>query len=74
MGHPIEATLSDMKGKDYDWAYVFNYASGFGVNDVEEVIASRNGESDGRDWCAVFHLKDGRYAYLSAGCDYTGWG
>lgn len=24
------------------------------------------------DW--FFELKDGRFAFVSAGCDYTGWG
>jgi len=41
--------------------------------DVAEVIATSDGENDGADWIGVFKLKDGRFAYLTASCDYTGW-
>jgi hypothetical protein len=41
--------------------------------DVAEVLATSDGENDGLDWVGVFRLKDGRFAYLEAGCDYTGW-
>lgn len=44
--------------------------------DVAEVIAitdTSRGEWDGFSGAAVFRLKDGRFAYLSASCDYTGW-
>jgi hypothetical protein len=44
-----------------------------GVEDVAEVIAASEGENDERDWVAVARLKDGRFAYVEAGCDYTGW-
>lgn len=43
------------------------------INDVDEVYASDEGENDGRDWIAYGKLKDGRYFFISAGCDYTGW-
>ena len=41
--------------------------------DVTEIVASRYGEHDGDNWLIVVKLKDGRVAFLSAGCDYTGW-
>lgn len=41
--------------------------------DVAEVIATSDGENDGASWIGVFRLNDGRFAFLSAGCDYTGW-
>lgn len=41
--------------------------------DVAEVIAAVDGENDGPNWIGVFRLNDGRFAFLSAGCDYTGW-
>ena len=44
------------------------------LDDVQEVLASAEGENDGDSWIALFRLKDGRFAFLSAGCDYTGWG
>lgn len=80
----IETTLDEMK-RSYDWKEAFEYADptkcegascsteGFDCEDVEEVLASSDGENDERDWIAIFKLKDGRYAFLSAGCDFTGW-
>lgn len=73
--------------EDYSWKNAFGYAidegspvigyegslKGFGPEDVREVIACDEGENDGPDWIALLKLKDGRYAFLSAGCDYTGW-
>lgn len=41
--------------------------------DVKKVIAADDGENDGPPWIALMCLKDGRFAFLSAGCDYTGW-
>ena len=48
-------------------------ASGFTRSDVAEVLAMSDGENDERDWIGLFRLHDGRIAFLSAGCDYTGW-
>ncbi len=72
---------------DPDWKEAFEYADGptpvqFGApaetasftrDDVVEIVAAEEGENDGADWLGVFHLSDGRYAVLRAGCDYTGW-
>ena len=41
--------------------------------DVETILYSSEGENDGLSWIMVGKLKDGRYFYLNAGCDYTGW-
>ncbi|MGG3504718.1 hypothetical protein ABES58_04455 [Paenibacillus lautus] len=46
----------------------------FSRADVEEIIAMSPGENDGPNWIGVFRLKDGRYASIDSGCDYTGWG
>jgi hypothetical protein len=46
----------------------------FGVADVAEILATSEGENDGEDWVGAFRLIDGRYAFVSAWCDYTGWG
>lgn len=45
----------------------------FGRVDVAKVFAMREGENDERDWLCYGRLKDGRYFFLTAGCDYTGW-
>lgn len=47
--------------------------SGFTRADVVEVIAKSDGENDERSWLGFFRLRDGRYAFLTASCDYTGW-
>jgi hypothetical protein len=47
--------------------------SPFSRSDVIEILAAEDGENDGPDWVGVFRLRDGRYASVSAGCDYTGW-
>lgn len=41
--------------------------------DVTRIVASAEGENDGPNWLIVVELRDGRFAFLSAGCDYTGW-
>lgn len=41
--------------------------------DIEKVLAVYEGENDGDNWRWILHLKDGRFVYLSGGCDYTGW-
>jgi hypothetical protein len=48
-------------------------ADPFQRKDVVRVIAVRDGEHDERNWLGVFELLDGRFAFVSAGCDYTGW-
>ena len=76
--------ISEMR-EDYDWQEAFKYgadirtATGCGnapfvLDDVEEIIASDEGMNDEESWIAVGKLNDGRYFFLSAWCDYTGWG
>ena len=48
--------------------------SPFNMDDVAEVLHAHEGMNDGEDWLCVVLLKDGRYAYVEAWCDYTGWG
>lgn len=40
---------------------------------VTRVIASSEGENDGPAWLIVVEVNDGRFAFLNASCDYTGW-
>ena len=48
-------------------------ATTFSRADVEHVEKLSEGEHDEKDWLVVGRLKDGRWFFLSAGCDYTGW-
>ena len=41
--------------------------------DVAKIHHIYNGSNDKENWIGVFELKDGRFARLVAGCDYTGW-
>jgi hypothetical protein len=47
--------------------------AGFAREDVDSILAMVLGVPDGDSWVGVFKLKDGRFASLEAGCDYTGW-
>lgn len=67
-------TREGWRWDEYDWRYVFAYAKKFKPSDVAELIRAVDGENDGPSWTAIFKLKDGSYAYLTASCDYTGWG
>ena len=85
MGLLTTEEISDRWG---DWWEVFKYAadveavpegcgvdaSGFTTADVERVELHSDGENEGPDWIAAGLLRDGRWFYVSAGCDYTGWG
>jgi len=75
--------LQEMKDS-YDWREAFVYADhirvaynckpdGFSMDDVAEITAASEGENDGPSWLMCGRLNDGRWFYLSAGCDYTGW-
>jgi hypothetical protein len=43
------------------------------ISDIEIVLAYDEGENDGENWIFIFKAYDGRYAFMSAGCDYTGF-
>lgn len=70
--------------EDYDWKEAFVFTSNirtatgcdkasFDIDDVQDVIAADCGENDGDSWMMVGKLKDGRFFFLDAWCDYTGW-
>jgi hypothetical protein len=48
-------------------------ATGFSREDVDIILSMVLGVPDEDSWVGVFKLKDGRFASLEAGCDYTGW-
>ena len=73
-----------MEYNTYDWEQAFVYAAvirtatgcsqaSFEFHDVAEVIAAEEGSNDGPSWLMVGKLHDGRFFFLEAGCDYTGW-
>ena len=67
------------KGMGYDWPSVFSEAATrdnvhIDPKDITKVIASIDGDNESPPWEAVVELKDGRVAWVSAWCDYSGWG
>jgi hypothetical protein len=73
----------------YDWREVFKREyctpdpavpgqkidlSSFTIDDVASIINMDEGENDEKSWIICCQLKDGRFAYVEAHCDYTGWG
>lgn len=69
-----------------DWRHAFEYAlepqrcagdsadlGPANLTDVTDVIGFSNGYNEGDEWVGVFLLRDGRYLFLAAGCDNTGW-
>lgn len=58
--------------ESYDWQEAFKFAD-FSIDDVAEVLHQDEGYNDGDPWIMVGRLKDGRFFFLSAWCDYTGW-
>lgn len=66
-----QTTLEEMR-ESYDWTEAFAYAAAPMV-EVASVLSSDDGENDGDPWVAVFRLLNGKFMFLTAGCDYTGW-
>ena len=79
----IENNISVLKS--YDWQEAFKTGSlrpipgdktpqnTFSVEDVIEIYKIHEGYRDEDSWQIYGHLKDGRYFYLEAWCDYSGW-
>jgi hypothetical protein len=49
------------------------YVEPFGLPDVAEIFALDDGANDEENWVCCGVLKDGRFFFLEAGCDYTSW-
>lgn len=58
---------------DYNWKEAFQCA-GVSTDDVAAVLAYSDGENDGDSWLGVFRRMDGQFMFVTAWCDYTGWG
>jgi hypothetical protein len=64
----------EIENADYDLCACMKHnALPFAYTDIESILAVWQGENDGDDWRWVVRLKDGRYAFIQGGCDYTGW-
>lgn len=45
----------------------------WGFADIQQILALQDGARDEESWIALLWLNDGRYVFVTAGCDYTGW-
>lgn len=65
----------DRDDLDYDLTACLRYNPQDGLTPmtVDRVLAVTEGENDGEDWRWVVALRDGRFAYIQGGCDFTGW-
>lgn len=57
----------------YDWREAFKYADS-PISTVTRIIAMSEGENDAEPWLLVCERTSGDFMFLSAWCDYTGWG
>lgn len=51
----------------------YNDLAPFRLEDVAYVLAALMGENDGPSYYWIVAMKDRTYAYVTGGCDYTGW-
>lgn len=67
--------MNNINWNEYGESYGYGPLSevGLDTSDVAEIIHYREGENDCANWLFVLKLIDGRFAYVTAGCDYTGW-
>lgn len=68
----IEENAKEPREIDYDLKEMLGLAN-VPKKEVENVLAAVYGENDGADWHYILQMKGGDYAYISGGCDYTGW-
>lgn len=72
----MQKLLYPLRKPDYDLKALFEEGHGKGIEigDVANVLALVPGWADGLAWHWIVRLKDGKYAYITGGCDYSGWG
>lgn len=46
----------------------------FTIKDIKKIFGWADGQNDGDNWIVIGQLKDKRFFFISAGCDFTGWG
>ena len=67
---------TEVQHLDYDLQSAINYNKEdvpFEMSDITGVIAEIPGEADGPNWHWILVLGTEKFAYVTGGCDYTGW-
>ena len=75
--------MIERRKPDYDLEAALEHNGwGYVLKNILNVLAEVPGEADGAEWHWVVELKtpmgedgigSGKFAYISGGCDYTGW-
>lgn len=68
MGNKLRKPDGDLQS-----AFEYNPQTGLSLVDIHNMLAAVFGENDGAEWHWIAELKDGKFAYIVGGCDYTGW-
>jgi len=68
-----DAYPRDWTRDDLHYALVYNGHGRVPSDDVDGIIAELPGHNDELSWHWVIQMKSGRFVYLEASCDYTGW-
>jgi hypothetical protein len=58
---------------DSDLAAAIEYNGVTLPSPITEILATIEGCNDEADWHWIVRLEGGDYAYITGGCDYTGW-
>ena len=69
----------------FDWKEAFTFSDGtsldegsdsfaFGIDDIKKILYAEDGGNDGPSWIIMVKLKNNQYGFLTAWCDFTGWG
>lgn len=64
---------SDAMGLGYDLGAAFRYHNLEVASKPVEIVLELTGQNDGAEWHWILRLEGGTYAYVTGGCDYTGW-
>lgn len=58
--------------QEYNWDAALGFAN-FSFDEIKRIVAADEGYNDGDSWVLVVELNNGKYGYVNAWCDYTGW-
>jgi hypothetical protein len=65
--------MIDLFRADSDLSAAIEYNSVVLPSPISEILATITGDNEGPDWHWIVKLDGGEYAYITGGCDYTGW-
>lgn len=69
----FDTTKSNWDSDDIGYALEYNPQKNLSKSDIDVIVAEVTGENDGAHWYWIIQRKDGKFQYITGGCDYTGW-